>query len=52
MQTFLTVLTTAGLGLDYDTLRLQPTSQEWVDAGSRLRDRLADLLVNLVVGVE
>ena len=52
MQNFLTVLTTAGLGLDYDTLRLQPTSQEWVDAGSGLRDRLADLLVNQVVGVE
>lgn len=52
MQTFLTVLTTAGLGLDYDTLRLQPTSQEWVDAGSRLRDHVADLLANRVVGVE
>jgi len=46
------LLTEAGLGLDNDTLRLERTTQKWVDAGARLRDELADLLANQVAGVE
>lgn len=46
------LLTEAGLGLDNDTLRLERTIQEWVDAGARLRDHLADLLANQVADVE
>ena len=45
-------LTDVGLGLDYDTLRLDRTNQQWIDAGSRLRDDVADQLVSRVAGVE
>lgn len=48
----LSMLTDAGLGLDNDTLRLERTTQEWVDGGVRLRDHLADLLANQVADVE
>lgn len=45
-------LTDAGLGLDYDTLRLDRTSQHWIDAGALLRDNVADQLVGIAAGVE
>lgn len=46
------LLTEAGLGLDNDKLQLKRTTQEWVDAGARLREHLADLLAYQVAGVE
>jgi len=45
-------LTDVGLGLEYDTLRLDRTSQAWIDAGTRLRDDVAGRLGGSVVGVE
>ena len=45
-------LTEAGLGLDNDTLRLERSTQVWVDVGGRMRDHLADLLAHQVAGVE
>lgn len=45
-------LTSIGIGLDYDDLRLRVTSDEWVEAGSRLRDQIALLLDGLAVEVE
>jgi GrpB-like predicted nucleotidyltransferase (UPF0157 family) len=45
-------LTDAGIGLDYDTLRLDRTSQQWIAAGSLLRDVVADQLGDMVAGVE
>jgi GrpB-like predicted nucleotidyltransferase (UPF0157 family) len=45
-------LTDAGLGLDHDTLRLDRTTQTWIDAGSLLRDQVASNLIGLVAGVE
>lgn len=41
-----------GLGLDYDSLRLDRTTLDWVDAGARLRLEVADLLAGSAVGVE
>lgn len=45
-------LTDAGLGLDHDTLRLARTSQDWIDAGTRLRNEVAEELAGIVAGVE
>lgn len=45
-------LVDAGLGLAYDTLRLDRTTQGWVDAGARLRDEVADQLATGAAGVE
>lgn len=45
-------LTDVGLGLDYDTLRLDRTNQRWIDAGTRLRDEIADQLAGMVARVE
>jgi len=45
-------LTDVGLGLDYDALRLDRTSQAWIDAGTRLRDDVAGRLAGSVIGVE
>ena len=45
-------LTGVGLGLGYDALRLDRTSQAWIDAGTRLRDGVAGRLAGSVVGVE
>ncbi len=45
-------LTDVGLGLDDDTLKLDRTNQQWIDAGSRLRDAVADQFVSRVAGVE
>jgi GrpB-like predicted nucleotidyltransferase (UPF0157 family) len=45
-------LTGAGLGLDHTTLRLERTSQRWIEAGERLRDVVADQLIDGVAGVE
>lgn len=36
--------TDVGLGLDYGTVGLSRTTQEWLVAGTALRDRVADLL--------
>ena len=41
-----------GLGLDYDSLRLDRTTMDWVEAGARLRLEVADRLARLAVGVE
>lgn len=41
-----------GLGLDYDDLTLERTSEAWLVAGGDLRDRVADELGELVVEVE
>ena len=45
-------MTEIGLGLDHDTLRLDRTSQAWIDAGTRLRHGVARLLGGTVIGVE
>lgn len=45
-------LTDVGLGLDYDKLRIARTSQQWIDAGARLRDHIADELAGLVADVQ
>jgi GrpB-like predicted nucleotidyltransferase (UPF0157 family) len=45
-------LTNAGLGLDYDTTRLDRTTEDWLVAGSELRDRVADSLDTVAAGVE
>ena len=42
----------AGIGLDYDTLRLDRTTQQWIDAGALLRDIVADQLKDKVASVE
>lgn len=42
----------AGLGLDYNTLRLDRTTKAWVTAGERLRERVADELDGLVAEVQ
>ena len=44
--------TDVGLGLENDELRLDRTSQAWIDAGTRLRDNVAGRLAGSVVGVE
>ena len=45
-------LTDVGLGLDYDALRLDRTNQQWIDAGSRLRNDIAQQRVSKVASVE
>lgn len=45
-------LATAGLGLDYDTVAIEPTTDAWVAAGATLRDGVAELLIGVAVGVE
>lgn len=41
-----------GLGLDNDSLLLEPTTAASVDAGVRLRREVADRLAGLAAGVE
>lgn len=43
---------TAGLGLDYGTVRLERTAESWLSAGLDLADRTAGLLGPLAVCVE
>jgi GrpB-like predicted nucleotidyltransferase (UPF0157 family) len=45
-------LTDAGLGLDDQTVRLVRTTRAAVEAGTRLRDDVADLVADLVADVE
>lgn len=45
-------LVDAGLGLDYHTVRLDRTTNEWLIAGSELRDRVAESLDTAAAGVE
>jgi GrpB-like predicted nucleotidyltransferase (UPF0157 family) len=45
-------LSSAGLGLDYGTVRLERTTQEWLVAGSRLREEVRASLGPLVAGIE
>jgi GrpB-like predicted nucleotidyltransferase (UPF0157 family) len=45
-------LTSAGFGLDRDRVRLIRANQQWIEAGARLRDRVADELSGLVADVE
>ena len=45
-------LTDVGLGLENDALRLDRTTQAWIDAGTRLRNDVAGRLAGSVVGVE
>jgi len=45
-------LTDVGLGLENETLRLDRTTQAWIDAGTRLRDDVAGRLAGSVIGVE
>ena len=45
-------LADVGLGLDYNSLLLDRTTTEWVDAGARLRREVADRLVGFAAGVE
>ena len=45
-------MTRAGLGLDYDTVSLERTTQQWLTAGSRLGNQLRGILGTRVGGVE
>jgi GrpB-like predicted nucleotidyltransferase (UPF0157 family) len=45
-------LADVGLGLDYDSLLLGRTTADWVDAGARLRNEMADLLAGLAADVQ
>lgn len=45
-------LTAAGLGLDHGTVRLERTTEDWLVAGSRLRDEVERSLGTSVAGVE
>lgn len=45
-------LTAAGLGLDYGTVRLDRTTEDWLVAGSQLRDEIAGTLDPVITGVE
>jgi GrpB-like predicted nucleotidyltransferase (UPF0157 family) len=45
-------LSSVGLGLDYDTVHLERTAEDWLIVGSRLRDEVRWSLGPLVVGVE
>ena len=45
-------LTAAGLGLDYGSVRLERTTEDWIAAGSTLRHRVATVLVASVDDVE
>jgi GrpB-like predicted nucleotidyltransferase (UPF0157 family) len=46
------VLTAAGLGLDYDTIRLDRTTAAWLIAGTALRDQLLKILDGAATDVE
>ena len=52
MRDVIEVLTSAGLGLDYDAIRLDRTAQGWLVAGAELRDRVAAILDTVAAGVE
>lgn len=45
-------LTAAGLGLDHGTVRLDRTTESWLTAGAELRNRVAQTLGDLALGVE
>lgn len=45
-------LAAAGLGLDYDALQFQRTTEAWLAAGNDLRDRVAVILDGVVADVE
>ena len=45
-------LADVGLGLDHNSLRLDRTTPDWVDAGARLRREVADRLAGFAAGVE
>ena len=45
-------LADVGLGLDYNSLRLDRTTPEWVEAGARLRREVANRLAGLAAEVE
>ncbi len=45
-------LAAAGLGLDYEDLRLAPASEAWLAAGTGLRERVAGLLADYPAEVE
>jgi GrpB-like predicted nucleotidyltransferase (UPF0157 family) len=45
-------LTDAGLGLDYEKLRLDRTTETWISAGAHLRDQVAELLGDVDASVE
>ncbi len=45
-------LVDVGLGLDYDSLRLDRTTPDRVDAGARLRREVTDRLTGFAAGVE
>jgi GrpB-like predicted nucleotidyltransferase (UPF0157 family) len=42
----------AGLGLDYNEIRLHRTTEAWLSAGKRLRDEVAKTLIGVDVDVE
>jgi len=44
--------TDAGLGLDYEVLRLERTDQQWLDAGTRLCEETVRQLGDLVASIE
>lgn len=46
------ILTAAGLGLDYDSIRLERTTDAWLVAGTELRNRVAEILEDVVADVE
>ena len=46
------VLTAAGLGLDYGTVRLDRTTERWLAAGSELRDQVAGILDGVALDVQ
>lgn len=46
------LFTAAGLGLDYDSIRLGRTTGAWLAAGRELRDRVAGILDGVVADVE
>jgi len=46
------LLTTAGLGLDYDAIRLDRTTEAWLAVGAELRNRVAEALDGVAAGVE
>jgi GrpB-like predicted nucleotidyltransferase (UPF0157 family) len=46
------VLTEAGLGLDYELIRFDRTTEAWLAAGAELRDRTAQTLAGLTPAVE
>jgi GrpB-like predicted nucleotidyltransferase (UPF0157 family) len=45
-------LTAAGLGLDYDTIRLERTTEAWLAVGVELRNRVAQALNGVATDVE